>query len=327
MGGMQRVLHGLASGVVSAIGLLPLPWVARLGRAGGELAWWLDRRHRRVALANLGECFGHALSESDRHAIGRENFRRIGETYACALKTARMSDASLAPHLEVVGAERIRPWRPDGGRQNRVVAIGHFGNFELYARMGRFVPGFRSATTYRGLRPESMDRLYQSLRQRSGCLFFERRRDGASLRSALSGAGLLLGLLADQHAGDGGLRIPFFGRECSTSVAPAVLALRYDAPLYTAVCYRTGLARWRIEVGGEIPTRLSGGAARPVAAIMTDVNAAFEAAVRRDPANWFWVHRRWKPAPPGSRRRMTGNGPAPSTGCLTPTGTPVAHGR
>jgi len=27
---------------------------------------------------------------------------------------------------------------------------------------------------------------------------------------------------------------------------------------------------------------------------MRDVNRALEAAVRRDPANWFWVHRRWK---------------------------------
>jgi KDO2-lipid IV(A) lauroyltransferase len=29
-------------------------------------------------------------------------------------------------------------------------------------------------------------------------------------------------------------------------------------------------------------------------AIMTDVNREFERAVRRDPANWFWVHDRWK---------------------------------
>ena len=28
---------------------------------------------------------------------------------------------------------------------------------------------------------------------------------------------------------------------------------------------------------------------------MLDVNRAFEVAVRRDPANWFWVHDRWKP--------------------------------
>jgi hypothetical protein len=28
---------------------------------------------------------------------------------------------------------------------------------------------------------------------------------------------------------------------------------------------------------------------------MLDVNRAFEDAIRRDPANWFWVHKRWKP--------------------------------
>jgi KDO2-lipid IV(A) lauroyltransferase len=53
------------------------------------------------------------------------------------------------------------------------------------------------------------------------------------------------------------------------------------------------LARWRIEASEEIPTLLDG-RARPTDAIMRDVNRLFEAAARRDPANWFWVHNRWK---------------------------------
>jgi KDO2-lipid IV(A) lauroyltransferase len=53
------------------------------------------------------------------------------------------------------------------------------------------------------------------------------------------------------------------------------------------------LAKWEIEVGDEIPTR-ENGAPRSTADIMRDMNRAFEIAVRRDPANWFWVHRRWK---------------------------------
>ena len=28
---------------------------------------------------------------------------------------------------------------------------------------------------------------------------------------------------------------------------------------------------------------------------MSDVNRAYETATLRDPANWFWVHNRWKP--------------------------------
>jgi KDO2-lipid IV(A) lauroyltransferase len=53
------------------------------------------------------------------------------------------------------------------------------------------------------------------------------------------------------------------------------------------------LACWEIEVGDEIPTVVNG-APRSIEAVMGDVNRAFEAAVRRDPANWFWVHKRWK---------------------------------
>jgi KDO2-lipid IV(A) lauroyltransferase len=171
------------------------------------------------------------------------------------------------------------------------VAIGHFGNFELYARFGQFVPLFKCAATYRALKQPAFDRILLALRERSDCRFFERRRDGAALKAAMNGTGLLLGLLADQSSK--GVRIPFLGHDCDTSTAPAVFALRYHCPLHTAICYRIGLARWRIEVGDEIPAR-DNGRARPVAEIMREVNRAFEVAVRRDPANWFWVHRRWK---------------------------------
>jgi KDO2-lipid IV(A) lauroyltransferase len=40
---------------------------------------------------------------------------------------------------------------------------------------------------------------------------------------------------------------------------------------------------------------MEGGHPRSVEAITTDINRAFERAVRKDPANWFWVHNRWKP--------------------------------
>jgi lauroyl/myristoyl acyltransferase len=119
----------------------------------------------------------------------------------------------------------------------------------------------------------------------------------------MNDTGLLLGLLADQSSK--GVRIPFLGHDCDTSTAPAVFALRYHCPLHTAICYRTGLAHWEIEVGDEIPTR-ENGAPRSTGAIMRDVNRAFEVAVRRDPANWFWVHRRWKPAEPKAQNRPRG---------------------
>ncbi|MBI2947415.1 MAG: hypothetical protein HYY23_07200 [Verrucomicrobia bacterium] len=291
---MDWLVYWMVRGVVALIQGLPLRWAARLGRAGGAVAFWLDGRHRRVALRNLDQCFGAEKSADELRRIARENFRRIGENFVSAIKTASMSDTELDEVLKVNGAEKLLAAESGRGSRNCIVAIGHFGNFELYARRAMCIMGLKPATTYRGLKSPALNRLLQSLRQRSGCRFFERRTDAKALRQALNESGLLLGLLADQHAGDHGLWLPFLGRECSTSAAPAVFALRYDSTLYTAICYRTGLARWVIEVGDQIPTE-ENGKARSVEEITRDVNRAFETAVLRDPANWFWVHQRWKP--------------------------------
>jgi KDO2-lipid IV(A) lauroyltransferase len=290
---MDWLLYLVARTLVALLQALPLVWVARLGRTGGALFYWLDARHRRMAQNNLAQCFGQDKSAAEIRSLARENFRRIGENFACAVKTAAMSFEQLRPHVEFAGDKRIL-YPPPGQPPHRVVAaIGHFGNFELYARFGQFAPGYQCATTYRGLRQPSLNRLLQSLRERSGCRFFERRFDGAALKAYMKEPGAILGLLADQHSGDGGVQLPFLGRNCATSTAPAIFALRYECVLITGICYRVGLARWRIESGAEIPTH-EDGKARSAEAIMLDVNRAFEAAVRRDPANWFWVHNRWK---------------------------------
>ena len=205
-----------------------------------------------------------------------------------------MSWKELKEHIEFEGLEKLRP--PGENQPSRVMAIGHFGNFELYTRANNVVPGFQFATTYRALRQPAVDQLLLELRARSGCLLFERRKDSEALRAAMGRERLLIGFLSDQHAGMGGVVVPFFGRLCSTTAAPAVFAVRYKAPLHAAICYRTRLAHWRIEVGDEIPTQQDG-QRRSSEDIMLDVNRTFEAAIRRDPANWFWVHKRWKPIP------------------------------
>lgn len=316
---MDKPLYFLARALIAGLQALPLRWVARLGRAGGTLVYWADARHRRVARRNLVLCLGAEKSPAEIRALTLENFRRIGENFACAAKTASMTLAELRPHVEFVAPPALLS--PPAGRppQSIVAAIGHFGNFELYARFGQFAPAYRSATTYRGLRQPSLNRLLQTLRERSGCRFFERRFEGAALRTFMNQPGVILGLLSDQHGGDAGIRIPFLGRDCSTSTAPAVFALRYHCALYTGICFRTGLAQWRIESGAEIPTH-ENGEPRSTEAIMLDVNRAFEAAVRRDPANWFWVHNRWK----------SSGRPAPSSKAASPPaplGEPVNSGR
>jgi lauroyl/myristoyl acyltransferase len=282
------IVYYLARALIALLQCLPLPLVARLGRWGGGLAYRLDGRHRRVALENLQMCFGDEMTSAEITGLAMENFRRLGENYCCAIKTAAMSMDQLRPYVEFDRPERLLPPR------RMVMAIGHFGNFELYARFQNVSPEYQCATTYRALKQPELNRLLQKVREKSGCLFFERRTDGPMLRAAMINSNLLLGLLADQSSR--GLRAPFFGHDCDTGLAPAVFALRYDCELYTAFCFRIAPAKWRLELGDKISTR-ENDAPRSSGDIMRDVNRSFEKAIRRDPANWFWVHRRWKVQP------------------------------
>ena len=314
---LAKIIAWLVRWIIVFIQALPLKFVAALGRAGGAVAWWVDARHRRVMMENLSACFPEK-SRGQVRAIARENMLRIGENYVSALKTAALTPEELDLVCTVKGVENLPSFTKPGSPKNCIVAIGHFGNFELNTILGKKVPGARPAATYRGLNQPALNEIMQMIRERSGCAFYERRSDSAALRNALNEGKVLLGLLSDQHSGNGGVWGPFLGRNCSTTSAPAILALRYDAALYTAICYRTALAHWTIEVGQGIPT-IENGQPRSVEAITRDINSALEAGVLRDPANWFWVHNRWKK--PKAKQIQNGSseaalraGPAMETG-------------
>lgn len=288
---MKYAFYWLLRAFIALIQSLPLGLIAWFGRVGGQLGWWFDARHRKVAIENLTHAFGAEKSPREIRALARENYLRLAANYVCLIKIASMPADRLRPHLEWTGLDRLT--QADG--RSGIMAIGHFGNFELFERLPEVRPDLDIISTYRALRQPIFNDLMQGFRTRFGVRFYERREGSEALKQELDGGKSWLVLLADQHAGPKGAWLPFLGRPCSCSISPALFALRYKRPLFTAICYQLGPTRWRIEVGEEIPVR-SNGRRRTVEAVTRDLNAAYEAAIRRDPANWFWVHRRWKAA-------------------------------
>ena len=62
-----------------------------------------------------------------------------------------MTAEEMKPHVEFVGVDRLPQKTGDAPLPNVVIAIGHFGNFELYARFHDVRPDYQCATTYRAL--------------------------------------------------------------------------------------------------------------------------------------------------------------------------------
>ena len=302
----SRVVEWLLFALLGSIRCLPLVTVARLGRLLGGLACRLDRRHRRVAEDNIAKTFPE-LRPKEIQSLALENFRRIGEAYACAIRTPGMDSKELLARIEFVGLEDLL----QSGAEQLVVATGHFGGFDLLAHVQGHWPNWRLATTYRAQRFAPLNTALQRLRALTGVEFIERHNAVQAVSELFNKNKSILALFSDQHGGGKGLWLPFLGRDCSCSPAPAVIALRYKALLTMAICYRTDLARWRIEVGPVVPTHDEHGQERSLEDITLEIHRQYDIAVRRDPANWFWVHRRWKP--PTANQRPHDQAPSPTS--------------
>lgn len=267
--------------------LLPLPFLFRLGQFLGFWAWLILPHYRRLSLRNLAIAFGDEQSPGALRRLVRRHFQRLGANLLCSIKVAVMPLAELEKRITIDNLEAIhqhlRAGRP-------VVAIlSHLGNWEVFSQIWpRFFGYVRNSTIYQKLGNPLMDEHVRKLRARTGVEMFD-RKDGFHKPIELLRAGGIIGILSDQHAGDHGLWVPFFGKLASTTPLPALLAKRTRAALIAIGLYTDGVARWRITVEPALDTRTDS-----IEALTAKSNETIAAQIRRAPEDWFWVHNRWK---------------------------------
>ena len=106
--------------------------------------------------------------------------------------------------------------------------------------------------------------------------------------------------IADQDAGSRGLFVDFFGRKASTYKSIGLLAMQYNVPVVIGYARRTGRAfHFQIGVQDIIYPPDWEHEDKPLLYITQRYTKAIEDIVRRDPAQYLWLHRRWKTRPKG----------------------------
>ncbi|HET9451454.1 MAG TPA: lysophospholipid acyltransferase family protein [Aggregicoccus sp.] len=299
---LKRLLrYGLVRALLAVVRRLPLGLARPLGLALGALAYALAPRERRKALASLQRAFPE-LPAPEREALARASFGHLGR----AMLEAACVDA-VDRHLEALVA-----WAPEDravlegalARGRGVVFVsGHVGNWELLARRVARA-GYPSQSIAKETSDPRLTRLVEEFRARGGVRSIWRGHEGAvrQMLRALK-AGEILGLLIDQDTRAQNLFVPFFGTPAATPRAAADLALRTGAAVVVGFCQREGGEqpggyRLRME---ELPVPAPGpdAASREAAAyaLTAALSARIEAAIRRAPEQWVWMHQRWKTRP------------------------------
>ncbi|MDD5201349.1 MAG: glycosyltransferase family 9 protein [Terrimicrobiaceae bacterium] len=283
---MDRVIYGIVLVVVTVIRALPLKICFALGWVIGAMSWAILPGYRRLARENLERALGRELSSAALRRLTFRHFTALGANTCCAFKMAALNEAQV---LDCVSFEN-KAGLPGALAKGRgvVFIISHIGNWELLAQLTSAAPGYKLSTIYQAIRNKGIDNLINRDRRVKGIITLDRKRSVNKAVSLIREGGLV-GVLIDQHAGDAGVWTPFFDSLASTSPLAASLATRTGAVVLPCAIYTDGFAQWRFVVGDEI-----GYDASDTNALVATLNRTLEAQIRRSPADWFWVHNRWK---------------------------------
>jgi KDO2-lipid IV(A) lauroyltransferase len=296
-----RVRRGTRSivvtGLLRLLSIIPVGPAVRFGALVGRLAASFFGETRRLAVQNLGLAFPEK-SEAEREAIARRMFVHLGMS-AMEVTAIRSFNDRLESYMTVDGAHHLTAALAKG--KGIVFVTGHVGNWELMARVVARIGAPVSAVAKRGGDARAM-RLIEGWRA-DGAVTTLWREDASTARALLKvfKQNRVLGILVDQDTNVQGLWVPFFGRPAWSPRAPADLALRSGAPILVGTSHRPterpgdGL---RFEIV-EIPyDPKPADKEAEVLRITAACQAALEGAIRRHPADWVWMHERWKTQPP-----------------------------
>jgi len=281
--------------VRACVRVMPMSAVRVCGGALGRAVYVADVFHRRIALANLASAFP-MRSAAERRAIARTMFAHFGRVLLELMKFGTLSEEQMLACSEIDGEDRVR----QAFQQGRGVLFftGHFGYWEMHAiahplRLG----GHGLAVLARPLDNPYLHETLERIRTRTGNTVIYRQRAIRKVMRELA-ANRSVALLIDQHLHSAdAVYVDFFDRPAATTSALAALALRTGAPVIPVFALPLPGGRYRFVYERPVPPpkEASPDAVREFTQRCTDV---LEMYVRRDPALWLWMHRRWRDRDP-----------------------------
>jgi KDO2-lipid IV(A) lauroyltransferase len=279
---------------VALIQVLPDGAARFAAEAFGWLTYLLDRRHRDVADENLRFAFPHLTAERRVRLVRDSFFHFAGLIFEVARLPRKLHANNWRRHVELVGGDRLVAALI--GDRPALLVTGHFGNWEL-AGYALGLLGFRTHAVARPIDNPYVDRFLRQWRERTGQRVLAKKGDFERMEGLLLRGGILA-TLADQDAGARGPFVNFFGRPASTHKAIALMALEFNVPIVVAGVPRVGRPScYHVEIEDVIEPAEYAGRPDAVLALTQRYTSGLEILIRRNPGQYFWLHRRWKHQP------------------------------
>ena len=271
---------------------LPLGMQAGLGRAFGWVLHFVGRRRRRIALRNVELCLPE-LTAHERQGLVREHFGWLGRSlleravlwYAPRERLQRLIQVEGDVHLAERSARPVM-W-----------LVPHFLAVDVAGAATQLFQTRRVCNVYTAQSNPVLDRALLRGRGRFGLADMFTRQQSAlpMVRAIKRGSAFFNPSDMDFGLRDAAL-VPFFGHPAATLLAPSRLARSLGMIVQPVVAeILPGGQGWRVSF---LPPWTDWPSDDPVADAAR-MNQFIEAQVRLNPAQYLWVHKRFKTRPEG----------------------------
>jgi KDO2-lipid IV(A) lauroyltransferase len=287
----NNLLAWLGIGLMRLLAFLPLRALRALGAGLGYLFYALARRRRQVVKVNLRLCFPEWDAPTLRQCA-REVFVFFMQAWLDRAWLWHGSQRVLNKRLHLSGAGL--PLLRSGKRC--VLFVPHFVGLDAGGAALTLKTQREFISIYTPQKNAVVDRWLWQGRQRWGnTQLFQRKEGVRPLLSAIA-KGKVLYLLPDMSFGvKGAVFVPFFGVPAATVPSLSRFASLAKASVLPVVARLTKQG-YNVEVGEAWPNF-------PTPDLAQDtlrMNQMLEGYIKTMPAQYYWVHRRFKDRPPGA---------------------------
>jgi len=279
--------------------VIPANYLYAFAKNIAALAYLFAKKQKNIALDSLGIAFGKEKSAQEIESIAKDCFMYMAKS-AVELMFFFDKPQALKDRVQIQGKENLD--QALAGGRGVILVSAHFGNFPLL--LGRLaVEGYKAGGIMKPMHDAKMEKIFLKKREKFGVrtIYSQPRKDCVNNSINALRNNELLFIPIDQNFGTGGIFVDFFGEKAATATGPVILAQRTKAALVPCFIIRQPDDRHKIIFEAELKLEEGRNAEDVVLVNIQRLTNIIESYIRKYPAEWGWIHRRWKSKPSEDR--------------------------
>jgi KDO2-lipid IV(A) lauroyltransferase len=277
------------------ISFLPESWLYSFAKNMSKLGARIAVKQRKIALEGLTLAFGKEKTPEEIERIVQDCFTFLAKA-GIELMFLMERPRRLRERVQFVGIESLE--RALNAGKGVILVSAHFGNFPLMlSRLS--LEGYKVGGIMRPMHDTRAEKMFEKKRRRMNIktIYTQPRKAcvDTTIRSLANNEIVFIPI--DQNFGSGGVFVDFFGRKAATATGPVVLAQRTGAALIPCFIIRQPDDSHKIVFEPPFTLETGSNSQETVILNIQRLTNIIEDYIRRYPAEWGWIHRRWKSKP------------------------------